>query len=68
MYNRAEINGSQSTLLAHVDDVSVIAKGEEGVDNIMDEIESLFGEVIKSRGRVLSYVGVTLDFRTEESI
>ena len=48
VYNRIEDDGSQSTLLVHVDDVLVTAKDEMRVDNIMDEIEELFEEVKSS--------------------
>ena len=68
VYNRIEDDGSQSTLLVHVDDVLVSAKDEKRVDNIMDEIEELFGEVTKNRGRVLNYVGLTFDFRILKTV
>ena len=62
IYNRIEKDLSQTTLVVHVDDVSISAKSEENVDYIMDEIEKVFGQVIKHRGRVLNYVGMTLAF------
>ena len=68
VYNRIEDDCSQSTLLVHVDDVLVTARDEKRVDNIMDEIEQLFREVTKSRGRVLNYVGLTFDFRILKTV
>ena len=39
IYNRIEKDGSQSTLVVHVDDVLILAKDEKVVGYIMDEIE-----------------------------
>ena len=62
IYNRIEKDLSQTTLVVHVDDIFISAKNEENIDYCMNEIEKVFGQVTKHRGRVLNYVGMTFTF------
>ena len=39
IYNRIENDGSQSTLVIHVNDILILAKDEKVVGYIIDEIE-----------------------------
>ena len=66
IYNRIENDGTQSTLVVHVDDVLIAAKDDERVDKIMDEIETRFGDVTKHKGKIINYIGMTFNFSQEK--
>jgi histone deacetylase 1/2 len=63
VFNRTEQDGSQTTLLIHVDDMLVTAKNDENIDHLIKELNKVFNEVSVERGNVLNYLGMVLDFR-----
>ena len=68
VYNKANEDKSQSTIVVHVDDCVISDKNEDYVDKVMDEIEMEFGEVTKKRGKILNYVGMTFSFEEEKKV
>ena len=59
------INGSQCTILWHVDDLKILHVDPEVVTEVIDLIELEFGKeapLTKLRGPVHEYLGMTIDF------
>lgn len=63
VFNRTEADGSQSTLVLHVDDFFISAKTEDHVSKVIEDIEALYPSLSVKRGRVLDYLGMQFDFR-----
>jgi histone deacetylase 1/2 len=63
VFNRIEADGSQSTLVVHVDDVLVTAKNNIIIDNIILELEKKYKKLSIQRGDVINYIGMVFDFR-----
>ena len=62
VYNRTESNGSQTSLVIHVDDMFVSACDEYTIDSLVKELDTLFDSVSCERGRTLNYLGMVFDF------
>ena len=60
--NKTMSDGSQCTVVIHVDDLMVTCKDDVVMETALEEIESTFGEVTIQRGNVLNYLGMTFDF------
>jgi len=59
------INGSQCTILWHVDDLKISHVDPEVVTEVIDLLEREFGKeapLTKTRGHVHEYLGMTIDF------
>jgi hypothetical protein len=63
VFNKIEADGSQTTLLLHVDDVLVTAKSEQRIDTFLAELEARYANLEKHRGRELDYLGMTMSWR-----
>ena len=64
VFNRVEADGSQSSMVLHVDDVFISAKNEHAIDNIIKDIESIYSDGVSvHRGKRLDYLGMTMDFK-----
>ena len=60
-----EINGSQCTVLWHVDDLKISHVDDEVVTEVIDLLERQFGKeapLTKTRGKVHEYLGMTIDY------
>jgi hypothetical protein len=60
------INGTQCTVVWHVDDLKISHKEESVVDDFIANLEHTFGResaLSKSRGQIHDYLGMILDFR-----
>ena len=64
VFNRNQKDGTQETLVIHVDDVLVTAGSEKAIDNIMEELGTKYEKLTIKRGRKLDYLGMTFDFKT----
>jgi hypothetical protein len=63
VFNRIEADGSQSTLVVHVDDVLITAKTDFIIDGIIKELEISYNKLSIQRGEVINYIGMVFDFR-----
>ena len=52
----------QCTILWHVDDIKVSHKNEEVVDNILRQLEKVFGKLTVCKGDTHKYVGMEIYF------
>ena len=60
-----QINGKQCTIVWHVDDLKISHVNEEVVEDIIARLNKKFGKespLTTSRGKVLEYLGMTLDY------
>jgi len=64
------INGTQCTIVWHVDDLKISHVDRSVVDSIIASLKEEYGkvgEMTVQRGKVLDYLGMTLDFSNERS-
>lgn len=62
VFNKNMADGSQCTIIIHVDDILITAKNDELLEVAILEIESLLGEVTIHREKILNYLGMVFDF------
>ena len=62
VFNRIEYDGSQSTMIIHVDDIMLTAKSEENITGILNELQKLYPKLEIERGRIINYLGMQFDF------
>ena len=60
--NRKESDGSQSTILFHVDDLMITAKSDTIIDNIIEDIKRYFNNITINRGSIINYLGMVFDY------
>ena len=66
-----EINGRQCTIIWHVDDLKISHVCEHVVEDIIRCLNKKFGKEIPltmSRGKVLEYLGLTLDYSVKGQV
>ena len=63
-----EINGSQCTILWHVDDVKISHKDPEVVTKIIKQLEDVYGVMNVTRGKKHVYVGMTLNYGDDKDV
>ena len=63
VFNRMRPDGSQETIVIHVDDMMITAASEEAIDKIIAEIGTKYEKLTVKRGRKLDYLGMTFDFQ-----
>ena len=68
VFNRNEQDGTQSTLVLHVDDCLITASTEDHLSKIIEEIEKMYPKLEKFRGRVINYLGMIFDFSTDNKV
>ena len=64
VFNRIELNNTQTTLVIHVDDMMITSCDDKHVDKVINEIEFLYPGLTKIRGKRFNYIGMTFDFQT----
>ena len=60
-----QINGKQCTIVWHVDDLKILHVSRDVVEDIIAHLNKKFGKespLTTSRGKVLEYLGLTLDY------
>ena len=62
VFNRLENDNTQTTLILHVDDMKISSTNELYIDQVIEEIETLYPGLTKQRGRVINYLGMTFDY------
>jgi Reverse transcriptase (RNA-dependent DNA polymerase) len=63
------INGKQCTILWHVDDLKISHVDEAVVSKILEILNERYGKIsplVVTRGKIHYYLGMTLDFSTDE--
>ena len=68
VFNRTELDNTQTSLVIHVDDMLITALHESRVDDVIQQIEIIYPGLTKHRGKVLNYIGMTFDFTKEGSV
>ena len=53
----------QFTIVLHVDDLKLSFKREKEIDEVLAELEKVYGKLEIQRGEVLEFLGLTLDYR-----
>ena len=62
-----DVNGSQCTILWHVDDLKISHKDPRVVEDIVDKLNERYGKeapLVVNRGKVHDYLGMTIDYST----
>ena len=59
------IDEDQFTIILHVDDLKLSFANAEEIEKVLAELESEYGKFDIQRGKVLEYLGLTLDYRTD---
>jgi hypothetical protein len=65
------INGRQCTIIWHVDDLKISHVNKEVVEDIIEMLNKKFGKespLTTTRGRILEYLGMTLDYSTKGKV
>ena len=62
VFNRLEKDHTQTTLLLHVDDMKIISSSEIIINQVIDEIEAIYPNQTKQRGKIINYLGMTFDY------
>ena len=68
VFNRSEKDGTQTSLVVHVDDMFVSAGSELHIDALITELDGLFDAVSCERGKVLNYLGMVFDFNDDGKV
>jgi hypothetical protein len=63
-----EIDGSQFTIVWHVDDLKMSHKSGEVLDKEVKWLETIYGPLVGSRGKQHTYLGMDFDFRIKGEI
>ena len=62
VFNKTCTDGTQTTIVLHVDDLMVSNVHESNLDAFYDHLKEVYKETRVVKGRVLDYVGMTFDF------
>jgi hypothetical protein len=62
VFNKAEADGSQTTVVLHVDDLMVTSVNQCNLDSFGKYLKSVYPETRTNSGVILDYVGMTFDF------
>ena len=63
-----EINGSQFTVVWHVDDLKLSHEDPKVVDKEVEWLETIYGPMVGTRGKVHTYLGMDLDFSVDGEV
>lgn len=63
VFNKTESDGTQSTILVHVDDLLITSKTEENIDELLRQLGMKYKDLSVHRGRELDYLGMHFDWR-----
>jgi hypothetical protein len=62
VFNKTEADGSQTTIVLHVDDMFVSNIKAEHLRELNKQLQDLYGQTKYNEGKVLDYLGLRLDF------
>ena len=62
------IDGSQCTIVWHVDDLKISHAKQSVVDHVISLLEKTYGKMSTQRGTKLSYLGMTLDYSIKSKV
>ena len=65
------VNGSQLTIVWHVDDCKISHRDEEVVTDLLEQLEGRFGKetpIAITRGRIHDYLGMTIDYSIKSKV
>ena len=65
------INGKQCTILWHVDDLKISHVDSKVVDSVLGKLGERYGKdasLVRTRGKVHEYLGMTLDFSSKGEV
>ena len=68
VFNKINAKGNQITIAVYVDDLLLTCVNVESIDEVNNMLVSKYGEVNRSDGPILNYVGMTLDFSSEGEV
>ena len=66
-----KINGKQCTIIWHVDDLKISHVEKKVVDDIIKRLKDKFGQegpLSSSSGKILEYLGMTLDYSSKNKV
>ena len=61
VFNRRIENGTQCTVAVHVDDLLITSVSQEMIDDLTGGLKKRYGEISKSNGTTLNYLGMVFD-------
>jgi Reverse transcriptase (RNA-dependent DNA polymerase) len=64
VFNKTDERGTQCTATVHVDDLLITSTDEKMVEGLAEGLRLRYGEISKTNGSILNYLGVVLDFCT----
>jgi hypothetical protein len=62
VFNKLGENGKQCTATVHVDDLLITSVDESMIESLSEGLRRRYGEITKTNGTVLNYLGMVLDF------
>ena len=69
VFNRTEVSdGTQTTLLLHVDDMFITSQNEDILTNVIKEIGNNYQSLTIQRGKILEFLGMTFDFSVARKV
>ena len=63
-----EINGSQCTILWYVDDLKISHREEKVVEEILQWLEDVYGEIRTTRGKKHDYLGMDIEYKGNKEV
>ena len=65
VFNRLEHDGTQTTIVVHVDDMMITASTEDVIDKLTNELNEVYPGLSTQRGQKLEYIGMVFDFTVQ---
>ena len=61
VFNRRDKDGTQCTATVHVDDLFITSTSVDMIDHLTEGLRTRYGEITKTQGTILNYLGMTFD-------
>jgi hypothetical protein len=62
--NKKNMEGTQCTVTVHIDDLLITSTDDNMIEGLAEGIRERYGEITKTNGTTLNYLGMVLDFST----
>jgi hypothetical protein len=62
VFNKTGKRGLQCTATVHVDDLLITSVDESMIESLAEGLRLRYGEITKSNGNILNYLGMVIDF------
>jgi Reverse transcriptase (RNA-dependent DNA polymerase) len=59
--NRRDAVGTQCTATVHLDDLFITSSSADMIDHLTEGLRARYGEISKTQGTILNYLGMTFD-------